>query len=208
MEDRFRGLIKWLPTPEEATGWFQAGQLLGQSLWTVWCPIPEGYEKHLPKSYQELRDSEVIELPDYASLWKGFLGIGGSNLKKLLEDVFNYPQLCGHWRDYLILAITQIAEAQVENLRTEMIETQEREESKLQGESQAEPSARTGTKGRKPGRNKISGKNEKKRYEILQEWESVKGNRSRKDFCVDKGITVKQLENFQRWKQQRENRGE
>ncbi len=61
---------------------------------------------------------------------------------------------------------------------------------------------------RKPGRKKLPPKEERRRLAILERWERASGECSRKDFCADEGIMVKQLENFQRWKQQRENRGE
>jgi hypothetical protein len=60
----------------------------------------------------------------------------------------------------------------------------------------------------KRGRKKLPPKEERRRLAILERWERASGECSRKDFCADEGITVKQLENFQRWKQQRENRGE
>jgi len=60
---------------------------------------------------------------------------------------------------------------------------------------------------RSPGRKRLSAKEEQRRVGILDRWERASGQCSRKQFCDDEGITIKQLENCQRWKQQRENRG-
>jgi hypothetical protein len=77
-----------------------------------------------------------------------------------------------------------------------------------QEDAKAEPPAKTEKKGRRKGRKKLPPKEERRRRAILERWERASGECSRKDFCADEGITVKQLENFQRWKKQRENRGE
>ncbi len=57
------------------------------------------------------------------------------------------------------------------------------------------------------GRKKLSAKEEKRRRRILERWERAsESNISRADFCEGEEISVKDLENFQRWQQQRENR--
>jgi hypothetical protein len=77
-----------------------------------------------------------------------------------------------------------------------------------QEDAKAEPPAKADKKGRRKGRKKLPPKEERRRLAILERWERASGECSRNDFCDTEGITVKQLENFQRWKQQRENRGE
>jgi hypothetical protein len=78
-----------------------------------------------------------------------------------------------------------------------------------QEDAKAEPPAKTDKKGRRKGRKRLPPKDERKRLETLAAWQRARdAGVSRRDFCDDVGITVKQLENFQRWKQQRENRGE
>lgn len=84
----------------------------------------------------------------------------------------------------------------------------EQEQQQAQEDAKAEPPAKADEKGRRKGRKKLPPKEERRRLAILERWERASGECSRKDFCADEGITVKQLENFQRWKQQRENRGE
>jgi hypothetical protein len=62
-------------------------------------------------------------------------------------------------------------------------------------------------KRRKVGRKKLPAKEEQRRRGILGRWEQASGaGISRKRFCDDERITVKDLENYQRWAQQRDNR--
>ena len=70
--------------------------------------------------------------------------------------------------------------------------------------------------GGRPGRKKLSPEKEQYRREVLESWERASGaGISREQFCSDwnlehpdeDDIAPKDIENFQRWKQQRENRG-
>ena len=64
-------------------------------------------------------------------------------------------------------------------------------------------------KRRKRGRKRLPPKDEQRRRGVLDRWERASSaGISRKKFCDDEGITMKRLENFQRWAQQRENRGQ
>ncbi len=59
----------------------------------------------------------------------------------------------------------------------------------------------------KPGRKKLTAKEEQRRRDILERWERASSaGVSRERFCDDENITVKDLENFQRFFKQRENR--
>jgi hypothetical protein len=72
-----------------------------------------------------------------------------------------------------------------------------------QEDAKAKPAAKAGQRGRP----KLPPEEERRRLEILAGWEKARdAGVSRKDFCADERITVKQLENFHRWKLQRENR--
>ena len=66
----------------------------------------------------------------------------------------------------------------------------------------------TGQMRRKKGRKKLPPKEEKRRLGILARWKRASGTIPRRAFCDDEGIELKDLENFQRWAQQRENRGQ
>jgi len=106
-------LISWMQPKAEARRWQEAGQLLGQSLWTVWCPIPEEYSGNLPAAYHELRNAGVFEtLPGYDALWPQFTK-GDKTVTRDLEDVFAYPHYCQHWREFLISEFTRIADNQI-----------------------------------------------------------------------------------------------
>ncbi len=60
---------------------------------------------------------------------------------------------------------------------------------------------------RKPGRPRVSPEKEKLRLTILERWERARDAKTSRDlFCKDWDITVKQLENYQRWRRQRETR--
>lgn len=57
------------------------------------------------------------------------------------------------------------------------------------------------------GRKKLSPKESKRRQETLKSWQQAsEAGVTREQFCDDKGITSKELQNFQDWQRQRENR--
>jgi len=59
----------------------------------------------------------------------------------------------------------------------------------------------------RPGRRKLSGKEEKRRHSILRRWEEAReAGISRSQFCQDESIEVKDLENYQNWANKREER--
>lgn len=53
---------------------------------------------------------------------------------------------------------------------------------------------------RRGGAPGISKAEEKRRRDILRDWDRAKGTVSRKDFCKDRGIQVKQLDNYINWR--------
>jgi len=60
---------------------------------------------------------------------------------------------------------------------------------------------------RKSGRKRVSRQEEDRRYGILERWaRAQEGGVSRRQFCTDEGITVKELEKIKAWARQRENR--
>lgn len=62
-------------------------------------------------------------------------------------------------------------------------------------------------KARRPGRKPLPESECNRRYEILRNWKRAgEAGIARKDFCAEQGITVKDLENYQRWADQRNNR--
>lgn len=73
-----------------------------------------------------------------------------------------------------------------------------------QQSTKAPPAAKT----RKTGRKKTPPTEAARRLDILKKWERASGTISRKTFCADIGISEKELENYQRWAQQRQNRGQ
>lgn len=77
-------------------------------------------------------------------------------------------------------------------------------------ETAAKPTAHEAPpKARRRGRKKVSEDEEERRRDILKQWEQAReAGVSRKDFCDDSKITTNDLENYQRWAQQRENRGQ
>jgi hypothetical protein len=59
----------------------------------------------------------------------------------------------------------------------------------------------------KRGRRKLSAKESNRRLEILKRWERAsEAGVTREKFCDDEDITPKELQNFQDWQRQRENR--
>ena len=77
--------------------------------------------------------------------------------------------------------------------------------------SDGERSATTGNRRRQTGkgrggRRRLSGAEARRRLAILKEWDGAEGSITRREFCSSKGITIKQLENYQDWARQCRNR--